>query len=83
MTHLLIHRSATRGEQEGRYIGCRTDESLCAEGIAELTRRRYPPARRVFVSPMKRCFTPAFSLKSSRTSGNATSARSRGFATRN
>lgn len=59
MTRLLIRHGATQGNLEGRYIGCRTDEPLCTEGIAELSRRRYPPARRVFVSPMKRCLETA------------------------
>ena len=55
MKWLLIRHGQTRGNLEHRYIGCRTDEPLCQEGIMLLQRRKYPPAARVFVSPMKRC----------------------------
>lgn len=41
------------------YIGCRTDEELCPEGIAELSDARYPEAERVYASPMKRCIETA------------------------
>lgn len=56
---LLIRHGATKGNLEGRYIGCRTDEPLCSEGIDALKRRRYPPARHVFISPMRRCLETA------------------------
>lgn len=59
MTRLLIRHGATKGNLEGRYIGCRTDESLCSEGIVMLEQGRYPHANRVFVSPMKRCLETA------------------------
>lgn len=55
MTAVLIRHGATQGNLEGRYIGCRTDEPLCPQGIAALAGRSYPPVTRVFVSPMLRC----------------------------
>lgn len=56
---LLLRHSITRGNREGRYIGCRTDEPLCEEGIQLLRDRTYPAADLVFVSPMKRCVETA------------------------
>lgn len=56
---LLIRHGATRGNLEGRYIGCRTDEPLCKEGVEALLTRRMPPVSRVFVSPMRRCLQTA------------------------
>lgn len=55
MSVILIRHGRTRGNLEGRYVGSRTDEPLCAEGIAELKGRAWPPADAVFVSPMRRC----------------------------
>lgn len=52
---LFIRHGATAGNLEKRYIG-RTDEPLCAEGLAqirELKKRRFQ-ADRLFVSPMLR-----------------------------
>lgn len=51
----LIRHGKTRGNLEARYIGARTDEPLCQQGIKELKSRKYPWADQVFVSPMKRC----------------------------
>lgn len=59
MTFYLIRHGKTQGNLEGRYIGCRTDEPLCAQGAAELAGRRLPPVRRVFSSPMLRCVQTA------------------------
>ena len=59
MKWILIRHGLTQGNREGRYIGCRTDEPLCAEGIAALQGQTVPPARRVFVSPMRRCLETA------------------------
>lgn len=56
---LLIRHGATQGNLEGRYIGCRTDEPLCKQGVEALLTRRMPPVRRVFVSPMLRCLQTA------------------------
>lgn len=36
MKILLIRHGKTKGNLEGRYIGCRTDESLCEDGRKEL-----------------------------------------------
>ena len=55
MRWILIRHGATRGNLEGRYIGCRTDEPLCPEGRDALSGKTFPPVKRVFVSPMKRC----------------------------
>lgn len=56
---LLIRHSITQGNLMGRYIGCRTDEGLCEEGIALLKKRSYPAADRIYVSPMRRCIETA------------------------
>ena len=55
MKWVLIRHGQTQGNTEQRYIGCRTDEPLCAQGIKALKEKEYPPVQRVFVSPMKRC----------------------------
>lgn len=59
MKWVLIRHGRTQGNAEHRYIGCRTDESLCAEGMTALQKKNYPPAAKVFVSPMKRCMETA------------------------
>ena len=59
MKWILIRHGQTQGNQEHRYIGCRTDESLCAEGVAALQGKAYPSATMVFASPMKRCLETA------------------------
>ena len=56
---LLIRHSMTAGNRLGRYIGSRTDEPLCEEGILLLGKFSYPPVQRVFVSPMRRCLETA------------------------
>ena len=62
MKWILIRHGQTQGNLEHRYIGCRTDEPLCPEGIASLQGKSYPPAAKVFVSPMKRCLETAVLL---------------------
>ena len=59
MKFILIRHGKTQGNIERRYIGCRTDEDLCAEGIAQLQTQHYPDADMVFASPMKRCIQTA------------------------
>ena len=59
MSWILIRHGMTRGNLEKRYVGSRTDEPLCPEGIALLKQRRYPEARYVYASPMKRCLETA------------------------
>ncbi len=49
----------TKGNLEGRYIGCRTDEPLCEEGIRLLKNHSYPAVDRIYASPMKRCVETA------------------------
>lgn len=56
---LLLRHSMTRGNLEGRYIGCRTDEPLCGEGIRLIRSRSYPEADRIYASPMRRCIETA------------------------
>lgn len=46
----------------GRYIGSRTDEPLCEEGIALLQEKKYPAVERIYVSPMLRCVQSAVFL---------------------
>ena len=59
MKYILIRHGKTQGNLERRYIGCRTDEDLCAEGIEQLKMLDYPDADAVFASPMKRCIQTA------------------------
>ncbi len=56
---LLLRHSVTRGNLEGRYIGSRTDEPLCGEGIRLLVHKSYPAVNWIYVSPMKRCVETA------------------------
>ena len=55
MRWVLIRHGQTQGNLERRYIGCRTDEPLCAAGREALRVCRYPAVSRVFASPMRRC----------------------------
>lgn len=59
MRWILIRHGKTRGNLEKRYIGCRSDEPLCPEGTEQLRQGKYPPAGRVFASPMRRCLETA------------------------
>ena len=59
MKWVLIRHGQTQGNLEGRYIGSRTDEPLCKQGIASLRARCYPPVARVFASPLRRCIQTA------------------------
>lgn len=56
---ILIRHGKTYGNTLGRYIGSRTDESLCQEGICLLWEKKYPPAEYVYTSPMRRCLETA------------------------
>lgn len=56
---LLIRHGKTAGNLEGRYIGSRTDEPLCPDGIAELQAKNYPSVDSIYASPMKRCLETA------------------------
>lgn len=55
MKWILIRHGQTQGNLERRYIGCRTDEPLCAQGWRSIAPSLYPRVSRVFVSPMLRC----------------------------
>ena len=59
MRWVLIRHGQTQGNLEHRYIGCRTDEPLCAAGREALRLRRYPEVSRMFASPMRRCIETA------------------------
>ena len=56
---LLVRHGKTAGNLEGRYIGSRTDEPLCEEGICALAEKVqagiYPSVDVVYASPMIRC----------------------------
>lgn len=52
---LLIRHGETAGNKLKRYIGKRTDESLCREGMDELEKLVYPSVQAVYTSPMLRC----------------------------
>ncbi len=57
---VLIRHGRTRGNQEKRYIGCRTDEALEPSCVRELDFAKdflagQKLASDVFVSPLKRC----------------------------
>ena len=56
---ILIRHGKTLGNTKGKYIGCKTDENLCSQGIEEIKKRQYPKAQFVYVSPMKRCLETA------------------------
>ena len=59
MSWILIRHGLTKGNLEKRYVGSRTDEALCPEGIRQLKERPYPAAQRVYASPMRRCLETA------------------------
>lgn len=58
MKIIFIRHGKTNGNLEKRYIG-RTDESLCENGIAKLSERKYPDCDIVITSTMKRCLETA------------------------
>ena len=55
----VIRHGLTRANEEGIYLGCRTDYSLSTKGMAQLIDKmdefEYPKVQRVYSSPMKRC----------------------------
>lgn len=59
MTIYFIRHGKTPGNLLRRFIGGRTDQSLCEAGKAELTdikkAKLYPDTKKVYVSPMRRC----------------------------
>ena len=69
LTIFLIRHGKTQGNLEQRYVGCRTEEPLCEEGLRELSKTKAAFAKirndasgmkivypeRIFTSPMKRC----------------------------
>ena len=59
MKWVLIRHGQTQGNLEHRYIGCRSDEPLCAAGREALRICRYPAVSCVFASPMRRCVETA------------------------
>ena len=59
MSWILIRHGLTEGNLQKRYVGCRTDEPLCPEGIRQLEQNPYPTVQRVYTSPMRRCLETA------------------------
>ncbi|TCL57495.1 alpha-ribazole phosphatase [Kineothrix alysoides] len=63
MRLLLIRHGATKANEEGRYVGGRTEEALTEGGkrhiLGEKTRGKYPSAQVLASSPMKRCLETA------------------------
>ena len=59
MSWILSRHGMTKGNQEKRYVGSRTDEPLCPEGILQLKQHRFPAAQAVYSSPMRRCLETA------------------------
>ena len=59
MSWILIRHGLTEGNLQKRYVGCRTDEPLCPEGIRQLKQHPYPAVQRVYTSPMRRCLETA------------------------
>lgn len=59
----VIRHGLTKANDEGIYLGCRTDYSLSAKGTAQLIDKmdefEYPKVQRVYSSPMKRCIETA------------------------
>ncbi len=60
VTLILVRHGIIEANVSGRYIGCRTDEGLCEEGIREISEKKegilriVPEGARVFSGPMKR-----------------------------
>ena len=63
ITIQLIRHGITKGNLEKRFIGCRTDEPLCTQGIEEIKKltdaKIYNDSVLVFSSPLKRCIETA------------------------
>lgn len=59
MKWVLIRHGKTQGNLQRRYIGSRTDEPLCPQGIQDLQAMQAPAVQRVFASPLKRCLETA------------------------
>lgn len=55
MSWILIRHGQTQGNLLHRYIGRRTDEPLCPQGIHALREKTCPDAIRLLSSPMRRC----------------------------
>lgn len=62
MEIILIRHGQTEGNRKNQYIGS-TDETLCLEGKLRLQKAKragfYPPTKKVYASPMKRCLETA------------------------
>lgn len=59
----LIRNGLTQGNLDGRYVGRRTDLSLCEQGKEELLALKekfeYPDVQKVYTAPMKQCVETA------------------------
>ena len=52
---LLLRHGKTAGNLTGNYVGGRTDQPLCPQGVTELEALPRYFAQRLYVSPMLRC----------------------------
>lgn len=52
---LFLRHGKTAGNLTGNYVGCRTDQPLCPQGVNELEVLPRYKADRLYVSPMLRC----------------------------
>lgn len=52
---ILVRHGKTKGNQEKRFSGKRTDEPVCQEGLEMLEERTYEEVEAVYTSPMIRC----------------------------
>lgn len=52
---ILVRHGKTRGNEEKRFSGKRTDEPVCQEGLEMLEERTYEEVEAVYTSPMIRC----------------------------
>lgn len=59
MEVILIRHGQTEGNKEHRFIGGRTDQEVCSEGLERIREKKYPTVDALFVSPMIRCIQTA------------------------
>lgn len=52
---IFVRHGRTKGNDEKRFSGRRTDEPICQEGLEELETRTYEEVEAVYTSPMIRC----------------------------
>jgi alpha-ribazole phosphatase len=55
MAIYLYRHALTEGNKKSAYIGCKTDEPLCQDGIEIAKKKCDKSVKKIFSSPMKRC----------------------------